>query len=104
MTAVRRSLVSKFRDSRGASFTGALRGTSVVLKRNLWAWPILTALVLGLLGWWVNGTVERKAREQLAAHVTTLLNADVTALRIWLKDQEGNAQLIATMEPLQRPV
>ncbi|HEU4386221.1 MAG TPA: serine/threonine protein kinase [Blastocatellia bacterium] len=73
-----------------------------MLKRNLWAWPILTALFLGALGWWVNRTVEAKAREQLAARLITIRNADVTALKVWLKQQEGTARIIAAMEPVKR--
>jgi eukaryotic-like serine/threonine-protein kinase len=103
LTALRRSLAGRLRDSHVRSgLSTALRGTTVLLKRNLWAWPVLTALLLGVLGWWVNRTVEAKSREQLAAQLVTIRNADVTALKVWLREQERNARVIAGMEPLQR--
>ena len=102
LTALRRSLVARLRDSSARSgLSSALRGTTVLLKRNLWAWPILAGLLLATLGWWVNRTVEAKAREQIAAQLVTIRDADVTALRIWLKDREGNARIIAGMERVQ---
>jgi eukaryotic-like serine/threonine-protein kinase len=100
---LRRSLVTRFRESGTRSgLSTAVRGTTVLLKRNLWVWPILTGVLLVVLGWWVNRTVEAKAREQLAARIITIRNADVTALKVWLKYQEGNAQIIAGMEPVKR--
>src|SRR5262245_10043289 len=103
LETLRKSLVSRLRESGTRSgLSSALRGTTVLLKRNLWVWPILTALFLGVLGWWVNRTVEAKAREQLAARLITIRNADVTALRVWLKQQQENAQIIAGMEPVQK--
>jgi eukaryotic-like serine/threonine-protein kinase len=100
---LRRSLVTRLRESGARSgLSTAFRGTSVLLKRNLWVWPILTGVLLVVLGWWVNRTVEAKAREQLAARITTIRNADVTALKVWLKEKEGNVQIISGMEPVKK--
>jgi hypothetical protein len=83
--------------------SGSLGATRTVLRRQLWLWPVLAALVLGAVGWWVNRSVEAAMREELAGQLTTILNADVEALRIWTKDQEAIARSLARM-PALRPM
>ena len=81
--------------SSASGFATSLATTSVVLKRQLWLWPLVAALVLGGLGWWVRGDVEQAMRENLASELTTILNADVQALTLWTKDQEAVARSLA---------
>ena len=69
--------------------------TKSVLGRHLWLWPILGALVLGGIGWWVHWSVEAAMRERLVGELTTVLQADVEALRVWRKDQETIARRLA---------
>jgi eukaryotic-like serine/threonine-protein kinase len=83
----------------------ALATTRLVLKRQLWLWPLVAALVLGGLGWWVRVDVEQAMRENLANELTTILNADVQALVLWTKDQEAVARSLAqspALGPLAR--
>jgi len=72
----------------------AARATSRFLRRQLWAWPIVAALVLGVAGWWVSRNVEDAMREQRVEMLTTILDADIAALKAWVKDHTGNAKLI----------
>ena len=58
-----------------------LKSTGKFLRQQLWAWPIIAAVLLGLAGWWVNRAVENSMREQRVSELTTILNADVAALR-----------------------
>jgi eukaryotic-like serine/threonine-protein kinase len=81
--------------SSASGFATSLATTSSVLKRQLWLWPLVAALVLGGLGWWVRGDVEQAMRENLANELTTILNADVQALTLWTKDQEAVARSLA---------
>jgi serine/threonine protein kinase len=78
----------------------AARATSRFLRRQLWAWPIVAALLLGVAGWLVNRSVEGAMREQRIEMLTTILDADVAALKAWFKDHRGNADLIAGDEQL----
>jgi hypothetical protein len=71
------------------------------LRRQVWAWPIVAALLLGAVGWWVHRSVERAMREKLAGDLTTILNADVEALRVWTKDQQAIAQSLARLPALR---
>jgi hypothetical protein len=80
----------------------ALGATRAALRRHLWVWPVVAALVLGGVGWWVHGSVEEAMRENLAGQLTTILNADVEALRAWTKDQEAIARSLARL-PALRP-
>jgi hypothetical protein len=82
--------------------TQSLGATRAALRRHLWIWPVLAALLLGGVGWWIHHSVEVAMREELAGQLTTILNADVEALRTWTRDQEANARSLA-MLPALRP-
>ncbi len=82
--------------------SGSLAATRTTLRRQLWAWPIAGALLLGGVGWWVHRSVEATMREELASQLTTILNADVEALHSWTADQEAIARSLAQL-PALRP-
>src|SRR5262249_15306801 len=87
-----------------SGMTGAPRtagATRVFPRRQVWAWPILAAVVLAAVGWWVHRSVEQAMREKLAGDLTTILNADVEALRVWTKDQQAIAQSLARLPALR---
>jgi hypothetical protein len=84
--------------------SGSLAATGTTLRRQLWVWPIIAALLLAGLGWWVHRSVESAMRQELAGQLTTILNADVEALRVWTKDQEAIARSLARMPVLEAPV
>lgn len=73
----------------------ALDATTKFFRRQLWAWPTIAALVIGGAGWGVNTAVESTLREQRADAMTTILRADVEALRGWVKREEQVASQIA---------
>jgi serine/threonine protein kinase len=61
--------------------------------------PLAAALAVGLVGWWAQTTVERALKQRLAAEFETIVDADVTALTVWLEGQaQGAAQLAAIPE------
>jgi hypothetical protein len=68
--------------------SAALDATARFLRRQLWAWPVIAAVVIGVAGWWVNAAIESALRDQRAATMTTILKADVEALRGWVKREE----------------
>jgi hypothetical protein len=85
-----------------SGLSGSLGSTRSILSRQLWLWPILAAFLLGVVGWWVHHSVEQAMREELADQLTTILNADIEALRTWIKDQEAIARSLAYL-PTLRP-
>jgi eukaryotic-like serine/threonine-protein kinase len=73
---------------------------SLLLRKQLWIWPILAALLLGICAWWVSRSVEDSMRQRRVAELTTILDADVAALRVWMIEQARDAELIAKDEQL----
>src|SRR5581483_5466414 len=74
------------------------------LRKQLWAWPIIAAILFGGTGWWVHQSVERAMREQRAVDLNAMADASVAALRAWMGEQRINVQLIAEDEQLRPPV
>ncbi len=86
--------------SSASALSGSLETTRAILKRQLWVWPLVAALLLGAVGWWVRRDVEEAMRENLAGELSTILNADVQALTLWTKDQEAIARSLAQFPAL----
>jgi tRNA A-37 threonylcarbamoyl transferase component Bud32 len=63
-------------------------------KRN-WIAPLLAALVVACVGWWADNELREVMREELTDDLRTMLNADVTALEIWMVNQKRIAAALA---------
>src|SRR5262245_54389725 len=83
--------------------SGSLQATSRFLRRQLWAWPVIAAVLLGGAGWWVYHSVENAMREQRAVDLNATVDASATALRVWMGEQRINVQLFAE-DPRVRPL
>ncbi len=68
----------------------------LLLAKRLWVWPLVGAVVIGAVGFWVRARVEETTRAELATRLQTLLNADVAALRLWFSEREADAESLAT--------
>jgi serine/threonine protein kinase len=90
-----RSSPSLSRFSRFGRHSRSFTVTGTFLRRQLWVWPLIAAAVLALLSWWVMGAVEGVMRKQVADELTAIRDADVTALRVWMRQQEADARLLA---------
>src|SRR5262245_27667289 len=75
--------------------TTTVKAAGKFLRRQLWAWPLIAAVILGTAGCFVHRSVERAMRTQREAELTTILKADVEALRVWMGEQSRNAELLA---------
>jgi hypothetical protein len=78
-----------------------LQATGRFLQRQLWAWPIIAAVILGAAGWWVNHSVENAMHAQRATDLNVMADASVTAVHVWMGEQRINAQLFAEDEHLR---
>jgi hypothetical protein len=67
------------------TYLGARLGKRLASKILI---PIVVAMVLGLVGWATHVTVQRAMKGMLTAKLETILEADVTGLRIWLETQK----------------
>jgi hypothetical protein len=81
--------------SASRSVARSFAATRLFLRKQLWIWPLVAAVILAGLGWWVRDAVENGTKEKLASDLQTILNADVAALHIWLDSQEATAQALA---------
>lgn len=89
---------SRFSRIFGRSVT--LQSTGKFLRRQLWAWPLLAGIMLLAAGWWVERAVSQAMRQQRIGELTTILNADVAALRAWMNEQANTTDLLARDEQL----
>lgn len=104
MSSPRSSKFQWSRINRFGSISASFQATTSFLRRHLYTGPAITAVILGLGGWWVNATVEKRMRQQTANELQTILASNVTALEVWMKEQEANAQSVADADGLAGPV
>src|SRR5688572_13806851 len=90
---------------------GTLGGTRIsrsvtlsfgLLRKHLWLWPLLAALMLAVAGLWIRQSVERAAKDELAKSLQTVLNADVAALAIWMENHVSHVRSLADGGALRR--
>src|SRR5688572_3382961 len=67
---------------------------------RLWLFPVAAAVGLAVVAWFTNGAIEDALHKQLADQLQTILNADVESLRIWIREQEVDAELFVAAAPL----
>jgi len=91
-------------ESRPSSFARFVTRTPAVLSKQLWVWPLLGALVIGFVGFWVRSRLEATTRAELATRLETVLRADITALRLWLTEREYDAKSFASDARFQAAV
>lgn len=98
-----RSAVGRFSGtvSRWVGSMSSLRSTGRFLKQQIWAWPIVAAIVFGGAGLWVHWSVEEAMRDQRINDLNTMIDASANALRVWWKEECDNVELIALDEVLR---
>lgn len=74
---------------------GSLVQSRLLNRKALWIWPLLAIPIMGVMGYFIFSAVEGAIRENAAAQLTAVLNADVEALRIWMNFQESTIQSAA---------
>src|ERR1043165_375425 len=80
--------------------TAAAQATKRFLRRQLWAWPIIAAVVFGGAGWWVHQSVENAMRQQRSIDLNAMVDASVSSVRVWMGEQKINVQFFAEDEQL----
>jgi eukaryotic-like serine/threonine-protein kinase len=83
-----------------AKHSATMHVTANFLRRQLWVWPILAAVVFGGVGLWVHGAVENAMREQRLASLATILKTEEAAIDVWIGEQRINAELLSRDERL----
>lgn len=63
--------------------------------KNIWLLPLLLAVVVAIVGWWSNYILRQIVQRELAASLESTLDANVTALEIWMENQKRLAASLA---------
>lgn len=71
------------------------------MRRRLWSWPIFVVLLLLVSGWWGLRRLESSTRQLVGTNLQTVLNADITALRLWV-EHETSMVSVAANDPQVR--
>ena len=63
--------------------------------KSNWIMPLLAALVVACVGGWADLELHQAMREELTESLRTTLEANVTALEIWMANQKRLAAMLA---------
>ena len=69
--------------------------TGVLLKRQIWIWPILAVLLLSIIGFFVRRSIENTMRDGLKSQLQTIVDLEASMLDTWYHVQASNAESLA---------
>src|SRR5262245_30542613 len=64
--------------------------TGLLLKKQLWIWPIIAIVLLAVVGFAIRIAIERTMKESLRSEPEALLTVEQAMLENWLKTQESS--------------
>ena len=68
------------------------------LRKAIWAWPIIAAIILGGIGLILRSAVEQSIQDDIASGMETILDTEIAALKFWVKGEE-KAATSAAVDP-----
>ncbi len=77
------------------AFGRSFSQTRMILRRQLWLWPIIAFVVLSSVGFWIRSSIERTMKANLHEQLSSLLRVETAMLEKWYEIQLSNADLIA---------
>ena len=89
----------------GGTRTGrSITRTAVLLRRQIWVFPLLAIVLLASMGYFVRSAIERTMKDNLKSQLETLLGVETSMLQTWFRVQEANAQAQANDAQIRRHV
>jgi eukaryotic-like serine/threonine-protein kinase len=76
--------------------------TKLLLKKQLWVWPIIAVVLLAVIGYSVSSLIHRTMEDNLRSELTTLLTVEKSMLEKWLKVQEAAAVSLANNPDIRK--
>jgi serine/threonine protein kinase len=67
----------------------------LLLKKQLWIWPIIAVVLLAAVGLGIRSAIERTMKASLHSQLQTMLSIERSMLETWMKVQESNAESLA---------
>ncbi len=77
------------------SIGNRIQRTGLILRRQLWLWPILAVLLLSLIGYLITRSIRITMESNLKSQLTTLLDVEKAMVLKWLSQQETSARTLA---------
>ncbi|MBX3411681.1 MAG: serine/threonine protein kinase [Pirellulales bacterium] len=78
--------------------------TRLLLKKQLWVWPIIAVVVLATLGYAINLSIHDTMEQTLRSQLQTLLTVERSMLEKWLKVQESSAVSMANSPAVRQTI
>ena len=63
--------------------------------KHIWLVPLILAVLVGGVGWWADRELRRAVQQELRDDLQSTLDANVTALEIWMENQKRLAAALA---------
>ncbi|WP_425619194.1 serine/threonine protein kinase [Anatilimnocola sp. NA78] len=108
------SLIGRTRENRGAgqahmtfgqtSFGRTMSRTGLLLKKQIWIWPIIAVVLLATIGYFVRVSIQRTMEDNLRSQLTVLRDVERAMLEKWFKVQESNAQSLASEPEVRQAI
>jgi hypothetical protein len=67
----------------------------MIRDKKIWLLPLLLAVGVALVGWWADHALRQTIHRELGASLEATLDANVTALEIWMENQKRLAAALA---------
>ncbi len=78
--------------------------TGLLLKKQLWIWPVVAVVLLAVIGYVVHGAIHRTMEDTLRSQLQTLLTVERSMLEKWLKVQESSAVTMANSRSVRQTI
>ncbi len=76
----------------------------MLLKKQLWIWPVVAAVVLSVVGWLVRSSIHQTMEDNLRSELQTLLTVERSMLEKWFRVQESSAATLANSRKVRKLV
>jgi eukaryotic-like serine/threonine-protein kinase len=73
----------------------AISRTGILLKKQIWIWPILAVVLLTIIGLGVRHAIVTTMEESLRSELQTLLDIETAMLETWFHGQRSTAESLA---------
>ena len=78
--------------------------TGMLLKRQLWIWPIAAVVLLAIVGYTISTSIHQTMENNLHSELHTLLTVEKSMLERWFKVQESSALTMANNREVRKTV
>lgn len=68
----------------------------LLVRKQLWIWPIVAVLVLSAIGWFVRRAIESTMEESLRGQVASMLDNQAALLQAWINERKSDAESMAS--------